>query len=159
VTNWQRGFLRLWIALAVVWIGLSGWYQYVNKPWNQDWGPFNTNSRCWDALAVWPDSQRMAPWDVLGNELDTPANIEANKRNHEWAADSIPERNRWAESVRQKLEKCQSQEPLAYRTSLLINRIWLSLNDTLPIILLPPMFLFVLGYVVAWIIRGFRAKA
>ena len=90
--------------------------------------------------------------------MDVPDNVEINKRNHAWAADSIPERNKWAATVRQKLEDCEAEEPLTYRASLLASRIWSSLKDTLPIVLLPPVLLFVFGYVGIWTIRGFRAK-
>jgi len=38
----------------------------------------------------------MTPWEALGDEMDVPDNVEINKRNHAWAADSIPERNKWA---------------------------------------------------------------
>ncbi len=99
----------------------------------------------------------MTPWDALGGEIDLPANVEINKRNHAWAADSIPERNKWAETIQQKLEKCEAEEPLTYRASLMTSRIWSSLKDSLPIILLPPVLLFIVGYVGMWIIRGFQA--
>jgi len=76
--NWRRGLFRLWVVFAFLWIGVSGWYQYINKPWNQNWGPFQTEDRCWNAIAKWPDGQDMAPWEALGDEMDTPGNIETN---------------------------------------------------------------------------------
>jgi hypothetical protein len=153
--NWQRGLLRLWVVFAVLWIGISGWYEYVNKPRNQNWGPFNSENRCWNAIAKWPDGQRMTPWDML-DEMDTPENVEINKRNHEWAAESIPERNKWAATVRQKLQECEAQEPFIYRASVLIDRIWSSLKDSLPTVLLPPILVIVVVYLGAWIARGFQ---
>jgi hypothetical protein len=158
--NWRRGLFRLWVVFAFLWIGVTGWYEYVNKPWNENWPTdFNTEGRCWDALAKWPDGQRMTDWDALFAEMDVPENVEINKRNHAWAADAIPERNKWAETVRRKLKECEAgEQPLIYRASLMTRRIWSSLEDSLPIILLPPLLLLVAGYVAIWIVRGFRAK-
>jgi len=57
----------------------------------------------------------MTSWEALGGEMDVPENVEINKRNHAWASDSIPERNKWTGIVRQKLEDCEAEEPLTYR--------------------------------------------
>ena len=41
--NWRRGLLRLRMVFAVIWIGISGWYEYINKPWNLNWGLHQTS--------------------------------------------------------------------------------------------------------------------
>ena len=71
--NWRRGFFRAWLVLAVAWLGLVGWYEYANKPWNQSWGPASvrTEGECWITIAKWPDGQPF-DWSDLFEEADTP---------------------------------------------------------------------------------------
>src|SRR5437763_9178283 len=65
--------------------------------------PFQPQVDCWEPLAKWPDGKSFDEWDRYGAvELDIPSNVEINKKNGEWAADSIAERNRWRESIWQK---------------------------------------------------------
>ena len=31
--SWKRGFLRLWIVIAVIWIGVGGWWEF--RTWQE----------------------------------------------------------------------------------------------------------------------------
>jgi hypothetical protein len=159
--NWRRGIFRFWVALAVAWIGFFGLLEYYEKPWNSNWHTawVRTEGPCWNKIAKWPDGQPFDEWDAYFDEDDTPENVEDNKKNHRWAAESIPERHRWADRIRQELTDCEASAPITQRAWLLIIRIWDSLKDSLTVILLPPVLLLVAGYVLAWVIRGFRAAA
>jgi hypothetical protein len=159
--NWTRGFLRVWIVLALAWIGVVGWREYANKPWNLDWGTasIRLEGECWDKLAKWPDGQPFSQWDALLTEDDTEGNVEINRKNHAWSADSIPERNKWTAVIRQKLRDCENTAPVAQRLSLKVGRIWSSLQDSLPILMLPPLALLAAGFIIRWVVSGFRAKA
>jgi hypothetical protein len=159
--NLKRGLLRAWVVIAVAWIGLIGWREYTRKPWNWDWGrvPIQTTGECWDRLAKWPDGQAFTQWDTFADEIDSPINIEINRSKHAWAADSILERNRWAAAIREKLRECQAAAPVMERVSLKAVHIWSSLENSLPIILLPPIALLIAGYIIGWVVRGFRAQA
>jgi hypothetical protein len=138
-----------------------GWREHTEKPWNWDWGkvPIRTEGECWDRLAKWPDGQPLTEWDALADEVNTPSNVEINKSKRAWAADSIPERNRWAATTRQKLKDCEAVAPIKQRLSLKVIRIWSSLEDSLPVILGPPFALLIAGYMIAWVAQGFRAQA
>src|SRR5262245_30268056 len=107
--NWSRGFFRAWVAVALAWVVLLGWYEYANKPWNLDWGTVSirTEGECWERLAKWPDGQPFNEFDALADEeVDASSNVELNKKRNAWAADDIPERNRWRGAIRQKLRDC-----------------------------------------------------
>jgi hypothetical protein len=50
--------------------------------------------------------------------------------------------------------------PLMHRLSLRMSEVWFSLKQlSLPIILLPPFALLIGGYIIAWVLKGFRARA
>jgi hypothetical protein len=157
--NWRRGFFRAWVVVALAWVGVMGWREYTNKPWNLEWGVgFRTEGECWDRLAKWPDGQPFDLWDVF-DDVDVPSNVELNQKKHTWAADAIPERNRWVAATRQKLRDCEAAAPIMQRLSLKMTNIWSSLVDSLPILLLPPLVLLLVGWTVNWILRGFGAGA
>jgi hypothetical protein len=155
--NWGRGFFRAWLALAVVWVGFIGWY---DKPWSFDWGlaSIRTEGECWTRLAKWPDGQSFDVWWEF-EEIDTPSNVEINKKNGAWAADSIPERNRWVAATTQKLIACEAAAPIMQRLSNLTTSIWASEKDAIAFLLLPPLALLIIGWIIGWIVRGFRGSA
>jgi hypothetical protein len=93
--NWAKGFFCAWAALAGLWVLASGWHAYTTIYLRL---PFQPHVDCWEPLAKWPDGKSFDEWDRYGAvELDIPSNVEINKKNGEWAADSIAERNRWRE--------------------------------------------------------------
>ena len=54
--NFKRELFRIWLALSLLWIGLTGRKEYYNKPWNMDWGPgWRVGDECRDRLAKWAD--------------------------------------------------------------------------------------------------------
>jgi hypothetical protein len=159
--NWQRGLLRAWVVFAVAWIGVAGWYEYQSMPWNQNWGAYSeirTEGECWDRLAKWPDDQPFTEWDAFADEVDVPQNVELNKKNHAWSADSIPDRNGWRHATKQKLMDCEAASPLTHRLLRRMANVWSSLEDSLAVIFLPPMALLIAGYAFGWVARGFRAR-
>jgi hypothetical protein len=84
-------------------------------------------------------------------EFDLPANVEINKKENAWAADSIPERNRWRDTVTQKLRDCEANQPIFERLG--------GASDALKslfLILLPPLGLLIAGWLLGWIVSGFR---
>jgi hypothetical protein len=152
--NLKRGLLRAWVVIAVAWIGLMGWHEYTETSWI-----ICTDGECWDRLAKWPDGQPFDGWDIYFDQVDTPENIDSNQKKHAWAPDQIPERNRWVAATRQKLRECEATAPIIRRLSVMLTRIRSSLKDSLLIILLPPFALLIAGYVIGWVVRGFRAQA
>ncbi len=153
--SWGRGFLRAWGVLAVLWISLFGWHEYTAHGWVAD--PFSRGQGdCWDGLAKWPDGQPFSEWDAVGDEMDVASNVEINKKNHAWAADSIAERNRWRHTIRQKVNDCEAAKPIIERLILRAIDYWSALKGSLPVILLPPIVLLIAGWTLGWIIKGFR---
>jgi hypothetical protein len=105
--NFKRGLFRTWLVLSLAWIGLTGWKEYYDKPWNMDWGPpgWVIGDECWDRFAKWQDG---TPWPV-----GTPDNHEdgllAVFDDYLSPGESDPvieKRNQWRETVRQKLREC-----------------------------------------------------
>jgi hypothetical protein len=150
--NLKRGLLRGWAVIAVVWIGLAGWREYTEKPWNWDWyyGSVRTEGECWDRLAKWPDGQPLSGREVYGDFWDKKLSTDSNM-----------ERNRWAEAIRQKLLECEAAAPIMQRMPVKLTRIlsqpgW---KESLPILLLPPFALLIAGYIIGWVVRGFRTQA
>ena len=65
-----------------------------------------------------PDRKPFDEWDRYGAvELDVPSNVEINKKNGEWAADAIVERNRWRETIWEKVKDCEAAKPLVQRVA------------------------------------------
>ena len=65
---------------------------------------------------------------------------------------SAPERERWLAEARRKLKDCEATPP----------SIWQRLSGELPSIeamLVPPFALLIAGYIIGWVVRGFRAQA
>ena len=155
--NWAKGFFCAWAALAVLWVLASGWHAYTTTYLRL---PFQPQVDCWEPLAKWPDGKSFDEWDRYGAvELDIPSNVEINKKNGEWAADSIAERNRWRESIWQKVKDCEAAKPLVQRIALGVTENWSYLRSALQLILLPPLAVFMASFIFGWIVvRGFRAK-
>ena len=113
-TNWRRGLFRVWLVLSLAWICATGWNEYFRKPWNMDWGTpsVRTEGECWDKLAKWPDGQLFSGWESIAEELDITQNVEINKREGAWSAESTPARNEWRRTIVQKLAKCEATGPI-----------------------------------------------
>jgi hypothetical protein len=159
--NWSRGFFQGWLVFAVAWVGFIGWYEYANKSWNLDWdlASIRTDGECWTRLAKWPNGQHFDEFDLFFQEADTPSNVEINKKNGAWAADSIPERNRWIAATTQKLIACEAVAPVMQRLSNQATNVWASEKDAIVLLLLPPVALLIVGCIIGWIVRGFRGSA
>ncbi len=69
----------------------------------------------------------------------------------------------WKRATLQKLMDCEAAAPIIQRASLkatnVATNIWYSLKDSLPMILLPPGALLIMGCIFGWITRGFRSSA
>jgi hypothetical protein len=155
--NISRGILRVWIVVSVGWIGFTGYYQYFSKPWNLDWGDshLRTEGECWDKIAKWPDG-RPFQWFDLDLEADIPQNNESLRKQSAWSAGDIAKRNRWAETVRERLAECEASEPLLPQGLIAkVGRVFSSLYDGLGILLLPPIAILILGLILRWVIQGF----
>jgi hypothetical protein len=153
--EWRRGFFRAWAVLALAWVTLVGWNEYGQWANGRPSNIVNTEGECWDRLAKWPDGKPFDIYDTF-NEFDLPSNIEINKKENVWAADSIPERNRWRDTVLQRLKDCEAAKPILQRLTLTVSDYWPALKDSLSLILLPPLALLIAGCLFGWIIRGFR---
>jgi hypothetical protein len=155
--NWIKALFWCWAVLAILWVLASGWHAYNTTYLHL---PFQPQTDCWGPIAKWPDGKPFDEWDRYGAvELDVPSNVEINKKNGEWAADSIAERNRWRESIWQKVKDCEAAKPLVQRIALGVTENWSYLISSLQLILLPPLVVLMASFIFGWIVvRGFRAK-
>jgi hypothetical protein len=84
--NFKRGLFRIWLALSLVWIGLTGWKEYYNKPWNMDWGPgWRVGDECWD---------RLAPLGFSGGVRGTPGQTGKRALAHQETTDLCANTNK-----------------------------------------------------------------
>jgi hypothetical protein len=151
--SWARGFFRAWTVAALLWVLFIGWNQYAGARWSDS---VQTNGDCWDRLAVWPDGRPFNEFDILGYEVDTPANAEINRKNRAWSADSIRARNQWRDETLQKLKACEARWSIIKRAELIIGDHITDLAFAFGVILLPPIILLAFGGIFGWIINGFR---
>jgi hypothetical protein len=157
--EWRRGFFRAWMVLALTWVALVGWSERDQFPESLSY--VRHDNECWDRLAKWPDGKRFEAengiWELMP-EFDNQRNVQPNKRNNAWRADSIPERKRWRGIIAQKLEDCEAAKvaakPILQRWTLTVS----TLEEPLSLIFLPPLALLVSGWLLGWIVRGFRAS-
>ena len=120
--NWIKALFWCWAVLAILWVLASGWHAYTTMYLNL---PFQPQSDCWGPIAKWPDGKPFDEWDRYGAvELDVPSNVEINKKNGEWAADAIVERNRWRETIWQKVKDCEAAKPFVQRAALGVTENW-----------------------------------
>jgi hypothetical protein len=144
--SWGRGFFRIWAVLAIVWVMFFGWREYSVHSWWTD-PVVRIGGECWDRFAKWQDGQRFGEWDAF----DDVALNEA-------PSESINERNRWRELIRQKLRTCEDTKPAVERFGGWVADNLSSLKDALLLILLPPFGLLLFGYCIGWVAKGFRAS-
>jgi hypothetical protein len=148
--NFKRGFFRAWLVLSLGWIAVTG-------------GANTTPSRgistgqvcrCRGNVGTRSPGGRTASISIPGT--DNPQNIEVNQREHAWSAGSIPARNQWRQTIREKLEQCEDAVKAVTPT-----RVWQSLDDahSLRMIFLPPFVLLAAGWIIGWIVKGFRTTA
>ena len=60
--------------------------------------------------------------------------------------------------VRQRLADCEAAKPLMHRATYWMTQNGPELTSSLGLVLLPPIALLIVGWLVAWIVRGFRAE-
>jgi hypothetical protein len=148
--SWRRGLFRSFLVVAVAWIGYAG---YATKSLNSDSRIASNRAEgdCWTRIAKWPDGQPFNVFDLF-EEANTLSNVELNKKRGAWSADSIPDRNQWVVSTKQKLIACETDKPVAQQVTGQVTNVWLSLKNSLVGLLLPPLVLLIMG----WIVSGFR---
>jgi hypothetical protein len=136
--EWRRGFFRAWVVLALAWIALVGWKEY--GLWANE-SNVHTERECWDRLAKWPDGKPMESiWDLMNDFEVLPTNVEINK---------------WRNAVAQKLRDCEAAQPILQR---LARTDRYAFEGSLSLVFLPPLALLIAGWLLGWIVRGFRAS-
>jgi hypothetical protein len=151
--NWRRGLFRSFLVVAVAWVGYAAFHEHTAKSLNFESRTASTRSEgdCWTRIAKWPDGQPFNAFDLF-EESNTPSNVALNKKRGAWSADSIPDRNQWVVSTKQKLIACETGRSVVPQVTGQVSNVWLSLRNSLVGLLLPPLALLIMG----WIIRGFR---
>jgi hypothetical protein len=151
--NWRRGLFRSLFVVAVAAVGYAGFHEDATQTLTFDSRTASNRAEadCWTRIAKWPDGQPFNVFDLF-EEANTPSNIELNKKRGAWSADSIPDRNQWVVSTKQKLIACESGRPVVPQVTGQVTNVWLSLRNSLVGLLLPPLALLIMG----WIVRGFR---
>jgi hypothetical protein len=143
--HWRRGLLRSLLLLAVAGIAYGGLH------WRTWSNPLEVN--CWSRIAKWPDGQPFTVFDLF-EQANTPGNVELNKKNDAWAAESIVTRNQWVASTRQKLIACETGGTVLPEALGQTSSVWTNLKNSLLGLLLPPLVI-LLGF---WVVRGFRPR-
>ena len=151
--NWRRGLFRSLLAVVVAWVGYAAFHEDATKYLDFDLRVASNRAEgdCWTRIAKWPDGQPFNVFDLF-EEANTPSNVELNRRRGAWSADSIPVRNQWVVSTKQKLIACETGGPVASQMTGQVTNVWLSLRNSLAGLFLPPLALLIMG----WVIRGFR---
>jgi hypothetical protein len=134
---WRRGFFRLWVVLAVIWIAVVGWTQYPLGHWGMK---IRTDGDCWERFAHWPDGKAFDEWDTYH---DSP--------------DGHSDTDRWRDAAAQKILGCQAASlPVTRRIEMMIEDNWADVGFSLALILLPPLSLLALGGIFRWVVAGFK---
>jgi hypothetical protein len=175
--NWRRGFLRGWLVLTILWIGFFGWNKYDGH--FEDWfvAPIvPADDDCSKQLGKWPSGKAM-DLDLWFSELPPDAPPDALpliRREERTVSDPRPDpngtglarafdRDRWRDVIRKKIYDCEAAheaaEPAFQRFSVRAAKIWADARESLVFVVLPPFALLFLGYVLNWIVSGFRASA
>jgi hypothetical protein len=127
-------------VLAIIWVTLVGWREYSVHWWWMS-PVVHSGGECWDRLAKWPDGKPFDQWDTFSDEAPPG---------------SFNERDRWRESVREKLRACEEASPLMERLIGWVAENFSSVKDSLLFVLLPPFGVLLFGYCVGWVAKGFR---
>jgi len=139
VMRWARGFLRAWLVLSAVWIGLLVY----------DWEP-KTYSWLWHApqFTITLPSGHATTFDTSRTHEETVAQVteelraEARRSNTSETPESISEkRDRLLTAIDSRYETPGDRARKAWSVTLV-----------------PPLFLLVMGLAVAWIASSFRAS-
>src|SRR5262245_4101977 len=141
----RRGLLRSLLIRAVAGVG------YAGSQWRVWSDPSELN--CRSRIAKRPDGQPFSVFDLF-EQANTPANVELNKKNDAWAAESIVTRNQWVASTRQKLVACETGGAVLSEALGHTNSVWTNLRNSFLGLLLPPL-LILLGL---WVVRGFQPR-
>jgi hypothetical protein len=98
--SWKRGLLRVWAVLAIIWVAFFGWREYSAHWWWMD-PVVHADGECWDRRAKWSDGKPFDQGDAFSNEAPPG---------------SINQRDRWRDSVREKIRACEDAKPLVERS-------------------------------------------
>jgi hypothetical protein len=131
--NWRQGFFRLWLFLSVLWIGVIGWNTYAN--WYAPY--FN-----W----YYPED------DCLGGGKRPLSDAEVG-------LPPDPQQEAQLPKELAKIAECRAAKPISERLAFIATSYWVNIKASLPLALLPPLVLLLVGYMFGWVVKGFRAKA
>lgn len=149
--NWRRGLFRSFLVVAVAWVGYAAFHEHTKLNFDSRTALTRSEEDCWTRIAKWPDGQPFNAFDLF-EEANTPSNVDLNKKRGAWSADSIPDRNQWVVSTKQKLIACETGRSAAPQVTGQVSNVRLSLRNSLVGLLLPHLARLIMG----WIVRGFR---
>jgi hypothetical protein len=143
---WGRGFFRLWVVLAVIWIAVVSWTRYPLGYWGMD---IRHDDGCSERFGHWPDGKAFEhPWDIYPEYPTSPDALD---------------RNRWREATAQKIQDCHAASlaslPVARRREMMIEDNWADVSFSLALIFLPPIALSALSGVFRWVVAGFKPSS
>jgi hypothetical protein len=130
----KRGLLRAWVVFAVAWISVMGWSEYKSG-WAQF--PLVENEKSVDLSSV-PTEQLVT---VLAKYLH-------------FDLDGARKAGYSDQEIADHLVATMPSRPKSSRVA----DIWANMKSSLPVILLPPFALLVAGYIIVWVVNGFRPR-
>jgi hypothetical protein len=148
--SWARGFFRLWVAAAILWIGFATWVSFPNL--RRNWAPDYSFSQIDYLYGKRPPSSLEVRWrgdlPVISSP-PTQADAEA-VAGWLWSNGHLAGTDRYIEQAKQlgSIHRSLYDRATAQR-----------LSDYLMAAFVPPGILLAIGTLVAWALAGFRRKA
>jgi hypothetical protein len=171
--RWKHGFFRLWIVLTMMWAGTIVWREYREQTNNAAsptyYSPVRTSGACWARFAKWSDGTSFSDWDAAGFYDIRTETIERSKQRPRIIQAIKDCQDRETSSSRSDFDKWdyhvldwkppeegQYWKPsgLALAPQQTTGNFLISVaKAALPLALLPPLTILMIGCVFAWVIR------
>lgn len=151
--RWGRGFFRLWLLVAFLWLGTALYFNFSSSPYFPELRIAVRHNGEIAALKPWSDEVKVLEGAVEGgiSERQFVGGYPGGAIYYADVGDDVPTQSSKLQKVKAYLEAEQSRIEVAYRKSRTDSFLYLGV--------LPPLILLGFGFALRWVLLGFRSKS
>ncbi|MES0028015.1 hypothetical protein [Mesorhizobium sp. M0040] len=151
--RWRRGFFRLWLLVAIVWVGIGVYANFSGRPYFPELRIAVRHNGEIAALKPWSDEAKVLEAGAEGgiSERQLMLVYPGGATYYADVGDDVPTQSSKLQKVTSYLESERTRIDSEYRKSCVETFLYLGV--------FPPLILLVLGAALRWVLLGFRSAS